>query len=153
LESSAGKSLASHAPGRWTLGSAAWAVGALALALAIATFAIAAQSARRVASPVQISVRAHPLAGFDNRDPSHRQFGFLEFRGGMVLTSDFKEFGGISAIRVQPDGANFIALSDQGWWFRGRIVYEGGRPAGIANAEMAPILGPDGNPLAQRRWY
>ncbi len=35
-------------------------------------------------------------------------------------------------------------LSDKGWWFRGRIVYEGTRPSGIADAEMAPILGADG---------
>ena len=46
----------------------------------------------------------------------------LEFRGGLVLTSRFKEFGGISAIRVQPDGAHFIAATDKGWWLRGRIT-------------------------------
>src|SRR5262245_29217458 len=104
LESSAGKPVSSHAPNRGTLAPAVWAMGALAVALALATLAIAAQNARRAAAPTQITVRAQPLAGFDARDPSHRQFGLLEFRGGLVLTSDFKEFGGISAIRVQPDG-------------------------------------------------
>ena len=132
-----------------------WVIAALVFALAGAmiSISIAAQSARRVEPPAQISVRAQALAGFDNRDPSHRQFGLLEFRGGLVLTSDFKEFGGISAIRVQPDGANFIALSDKGWWLRGRITYEGARPTGIADAEMAPMLGPDGRTAAARRWY
>ena len=42
---------------------------------------------------------------FEPRDPSRRRFGQLEFRGGIELTSPYKEFGGISAIRVRPDGA------------------------------------------------
>src|SRR5262249_58294623 len=71
-------------------------------------------------------------------------------RGGGSYDSSF---GGISAIRVAADGAHFIALTDKGWWFRGRLVYEDTRPAGIADAEMAPMLGPDGKPLAARGWY
>src|SRR6185503_7904488 len=47
----------------------------------------------------------------------------------------------------------FIALNDKGWWFRGRIVYEGSQPIGIVDAEMAPILGSDGQPLAAQGWY
>jgi hypothetical protein len=103
--------------------------------------------------PVAIEVRAQELAGFDTRDPARRQFGLLEFRGGIVLTSPFKEFGGISAIRVQGHGEHFIAVSDKGWWFRGRLVYDGTRPTGIADAEMAPVLGADGKPLAARGWF
>src|SRR5262249_8213434 len=75
--------------------------------------------------------RGEPIPAFDVRDPSRRQFGLLEFRGGLVLRSSYEHFGGISAIRVASDGAHFIALSDKGWWFRGRIVYEGTRPSGI----------------------
>jgi hypothetical protein len=56
----------------------------------------------------------------------------------------------LSAIRVAADGAHFIALTDKGWWFRGRLLYAGSRPSGIADAEMAPILGADGRPLAAR---
>jgi hypothetical protein len=44
-------------------------------------------------------------------------------------------------------------VTDRGSWVRGRIVYRDGRPAGIADAEMAPILGSDGKPLAARGWY
>ena len=32
-------------------------------------------------------------------------------------------------------------------------MYDRGKPAGIADAEMAPILGPDGKPLAARGWF
>ena len=113
----------------------------------------AAQAPRTSEPPVAIEVTAQRLPAFDHNDPTRRAFGMLEFRGGLVLTSKFKQFGGLSAIRVQPDGASFIALSDKGWWFKGRITYEGARPTGIADAEMAPILGPDGNTLASRRWY
>jgi hypothetical protein len=81
------------------------------------------------------------------------QFGPLTFRGGLSLTSSHPEFGGISSIRVQADGARFIAVSDKGRWLRGRIAYDGVRPVGIADAEMAPVLGPDGRPLAARGWY
>ena len=41
-----------------------------------------------------------------------------------MLRSPDRSFGGLSGIRVAADGAHFIAVSDKGWWFRGRIVYE-----------------------------
>jgi hypothetical protein len=131
---------------RWTV--AALLAGVLALA------AVPAVQTSPAAAPSRaIELRAEPIRGFDVRDPSRRQFGLLEFRGGLVLRSSDRSFGGISAIRVASDGAHFIAVSDKGSWFRGRIVYEGGRPSGIADAEMAPILGLDGRPLAARGWY
>jgi len=98
-------------------------------------------------------VHATPIPSFDNRDPSRVRFGELEFRGGLALTSDYEPFGGISALHMEPDGSHFLALSDKGSWLRARIVYDNGKPAGIADAEMAPMLGPDGRPLAARGWY
>jgi hypothetical protein len=126
-----------------------------ALIAAVLLFAIpgAAQSPSIAEPPVSIVVDAQPFVALDIRDRSRRQFGLLEFRGGLVLRSSSRNFGGISAIRVGADGAQFIALSDKGWWLRGRIVYDGTRPTGIADAEMAPILGPDGRPLTDRGWY
>jgi hypothetical protein len=96
---------------------------------------------------------ARPIAAFEPRDPARVRFGALTFRGGMSLTSSYREFGGISSIRLNADGARFLAVTDKGWWLRGRIVYDGTRPVGIADAEMAPVLGPDGKPLAARNWY
>jgi hypothetical protein len=123
-----------------------------ALLTAAGSYALAA-SIRHSRTLTRIEVRATPIQSFDNRDSSRVRFGELEFRGGLALTSSFEAFGGISAIHVEPDGSHFLALTDKGSWLRGRIVYEAGRPAGIADAEMAPILGPDGKPLAARRWY
>jgi hypothetical protein len=131
----------------------AWSNRRTVAALLAATLLFAAIPGDAQTPPAAIEVAAQPLAAFDIRDPSRRQFGLLEFRGGLVLQSSYKNFGGLSAIRVAVDGTHFIALSDHGWWFRGRIVYEGTRPSAIADAEMAPILGADGQPLAARGWY
>src|SRR5690242_12638562 len=97
-----------------------------------------AEIPRAPEAPVRIEIRARLIEQFLFSDPSRRRFGQLEFRGGMELTSPYRHFGGISAIRVRPDGERFLALSDEGRWWRGRIVYEGTRPVGITEAEMAP---------------
>jgi hypothetical protein len=128
-------------------------VAALVAGALLAAAAPVAVPTAKAEPPVAIEIQAQPLAGFEIRDPSRRQFGLLEFRGGLALRSAYKHFGGISAIRVAADGAQFIAVTDKGWWLRGRIVYEGTRPSAIADAEMAPILGADGRALAARGWY
>jgi hypothetical protein len=100
-----------------------------------------------------IAVQATPITAFDNRDSSRTRFSALEFRGGLALTSTYVPFGGISALHMEPDGEHFLGVSDEGSWLRGRIVYRDGKPAGIADTEMAPLLGADGKPLAARGWY
>jgi hypothetical protein len=129
----------------------ALAIAALSLALCLS--ASAETSLRQAEPPVAIEIAVRPIAAFELREPARTRFGPLTFRGGLSLTSSYRDFGGISSIRVGADGARFLAVTDKGRWLRGRIVYEGARPVGIADAEMAPILGPDGKPLAARRWY
>jgi hypothetical protein len=121
--------------------------------LVLAWIPAGAQSPRATEPGVRIEVRAQPIAAFDLRDSARTRFGELEFRGGLILTSPHADFGGLSALRMAPDGARFLALSDKGRWFRGRIVYGGDRPLGLAEVETAPILGPDGKPLAARGWF
>jgi len=130
------------------------AVGTLfaAFLVVIALFGVA-EALRYIHAPARIEIDAAPVESFDTRDASRVRFGQLEFRGGLVLTSSEPSFGGISSLSMEPDGAHFLAVTDQGSWLRGRIVYRDGRPAGIADAEMAPILGADGNPLAARHWF
>jgi hypothetical protein len=133
--------------------------GIVALGLLVAFFVAAAPGATQRAvhapdPPVRIEIHAAPIVSFDNREPARRMFGLLEFRGGLVLQSSHREFGGLSAIRVAGDGANFIALNDKAWWLRGRIAYDGSRPTGIADAEMAPMLAANGRTLYDaHRWY
>ena len=38
--------------------------------------------------------------------------------------------------------SRFIAITDRGSWLRGRLVYHNDKPAGIAEAEIAPNLDP-----------
>ena len=119
----------------------------------VCAFVPAQAQTPRAESPLALEITARPLGAFDIREQTPRQFGLLEFRGGLVLTSPNRDFGGLSAIRVGSDGARFVALSDKGRWLRGRIVYEKSKPVGIADAEMAPVLGPDGRPITARGWY
>jgi hypothetical protein len=131
-----------------------FAGGALfaALVILLAT-SVFAQTPRYASVPTRIEIGAVPITSFDNRDPSQIRFGALEFRGGLELTSKNPAFGGISGLHIEPDGAHFLAVTDHGSWLRGRIVYRDGKPVGIADAEIAPILGSDGKPLAARGWY
>ena len=103
--------------------------------------------------PVAIEVNARPLGSFDLRDRSQTLFGRLQFRSGLVLTSSFRGFGGLSALRLDPKGERFLSLSDKGSWFTGRITYAGKEMTGLTDVEVAPILGPDGAPVTRRRWY
>ncbi len=125
----------------------ALSTGLLALAAGIGLAQRAANVAQR------IEIEAEPIEHFDPRDASRKLFGALQFRGGLVLKSSHKDFGGISALRVAPDGRRFIAVTDRGNWLRGLIAYRDEKPAAIVDAEMAPILGPDGRPLNRRGWY
>ena len=101
----------------------------------------------------RVEINATPIRYFDYRDPDLHRFGKLEFRGGLRLTSPSREFGGLSALHMQPDGSRFIAVTDTGRWLRGRVVYSGSAPSGIAEAEMAPMLGADGKRLIARGWF
>jgi len=106
-----------------------------------------------VTAPVSIEVNARPIPSFDPRDHSHVRFGSLEYRSGLVLTSRYRGFGGLSGIRLDPKGERFIALSDHGAWFTGRIVYAKREMTGLADVEAAPMLGADGRPITARGWF
>src|SRR5689334_12687943 len=106
-----------------------------------------------VTEPVSIDVNARPISSFDPRDRSHTRFGALEWRSGLVLTSPFRGFGGLSAIRLDAKGERFISLSDKGSWFAGRIVYRDREMTGLADVEAAPMIGPDGRPITARGWF
>jgi len=125
------------------------------LAALLFVLCLPAHAQRRATdAPVRIDVAARTIDAFKAGQSDQVRFGALEFRGGIELTSSYRDFGGLSAIRVAADGARFVALTDRGRWLTGRIAYDKReRPSGIAEAVMAPILGQDGRPLASRGWY
>ncbi|MBI5322652.1 MAG: esterase-like activity of phytase family protein [Bradyrhizobium sp.] len=106
-----------------------------------------------VTEPVSVEVNARPLAGFDTRDRSRTRFGALEFRSGLVLTSRYRGFGGLSGLRLDAKGERFIAISDKGGWFTGRIAYRAKEMIGLEDVEASPMLGPDGKPITARGWF
>ena len=106
-----------------------------------------------VTEAASIEVNARPIPFFDPDDHAHTRFGSLEYRGGLVLTSRFPGFGGLSGLRLDPRGERFISFSDKGTWFTGKIVYNGREMTGLADVEAAPMLGPDGKPITTRGWF
>jgi hypothetical protein len=106
-----------------------------------------------VTTPVSIEVHARPLPSFDSRDRSNVRFGSLQYRSGLILTSSFRGFGGLSGLRLDDKGERFIAISDKGGWFTGRINYRGREMIGLGDVEASPMLGPDGKPITARGWF
>jgi len=95
-----------------------------------------------------IEVEAHPLVW----NPDNRQelkTGELEWAGGVELTSSDADFGGWSGLSVSADGSRLLAISDEGRWLSGQVLYdERERIYGIGEARMMPMLGLDGKSIA-----
>ncbi|RXH34401.1 esterase-like activity of phytase family protein [Bradyrhizobium zhanjiangense] len=115
----------------------------------------ALQLEHAVAAPVSVEVNARSIPNFEPRDRSRTRFGSLDFRSGLVLTSPYRGFGGLSGLRfLDNKGERFLAISDQGGWFTGTIRYSGREMVGLADVEAAPLLGADGRPITDKRlWY
>ncbi|BCJ89581.1 hypothetical protein IZ6_03160 [Terrihabitans soli] len=93
-----------------------------------------------------IAVKAQPLSYFSAANPGQNVFGALTFRGGLVLTSDNKDFGGISGVRLAADG-KLVAVTDRGQWLTGKLTYDGAKPLALEGAELAPMLNANGKAL------
>lgn len=105
------------------------------------------------AASAALEVKARRIESFDPRDPTHIRYGSLEFRSGLILTSAFRGFGGLSGLRLDNKGEQFIAISDKGNWFTGRLVYRDRRLAGLADVKSAPMLDSDGRKITARGWF
>ncbi len=125
-----------------------WAGGAAAVALVLGLSILAgrggsAGDTRMLPEPVPVT--AHAIAHFRRDDPALRRFGPLEFLGGLELSGRHHGFGGISALRMAPDGEAFTALTDTGDWITGRIAAAAdGAPTGLSDVTIAPIRTVDG---------
>ncbi len=125
------------------------AIGLLALAVCVAP--LKAETA--TPGPLLIEIKSTLIDSFETRHPDRRRFGKLEFRGGLVLTSPNRNFGGLSGMTIDPDGKQFLAVTDRGFWLSGTIEANGDRPTGISKAAIAPVIAPDGKPAGESRRY
>lgn len=96
-----------------------------------------ADASRLPQQPTPITVEARPIAGF-HRLSRESRFGALDFRGGLVLTSAFPGFGGISGLSLGADG-RFLAVTDRGIFLSGRLVTDGDRPVGLEDVKAAAL--------------
>lgn len=99
---------------------------------------------------VPIELDAQPIRW----NPNNRNdltAGELEWAGGIIVTSDHKDFGGWSAMAVSTDGTTLLALSDQAHWLSARILYdERGRLSGLADGNIAPLLDLKGKTITSK---
>ncbi|MFD2236661.1 esterase-like activity of phytase family protein [Aureimonas populi] len=93
--------------------------------------------------PVEITARAIEAFAVGS---SQSRFGGLDFVGGFSFRASDRRLAGVSGFRFREGGGSrFLAVTDTGWWFEGRILRDGeGRPVGMEEARIAPILDPQG---------
>ena len=120
------------------------------LAAAVAT---PASSEATETGRMPVAVSARPIPAFEPRNPEKTRFGKLVFRSGLVLSGSHPRFGGFSGLWRSADGADLVAVTDNGFWLTAKVASRDGRLAGLSQAELAPILGSSGKPLHRSRYY
>ena len=94
--------------------------------------------------PVKAEIRRHIL---DGDDPARQEFDRLVYQSGIEIKSDAPGFGGLSGLRISADGAQFLAVTDEGNWIKADLVYEDDRLMGLNNIEIHPLLDARGKPF------
>lgn len=120
-----------------------------ACALACATGSPVPAEGRAPVETIEISAR--PITEFHiGRD--QKQFGPLEFVGGLEMTSASRDFGALSAFRFLKAGSDFIGVADTGFWFFGAIAHDADkRPSGVSNFRMQQMVDASGQPI-DKKW-
>jgi hypothetical protein len=130
--------------GRLLRGKRRWALAALGGALVVGAGIALGQSKPSVPETVEpVEVHAEPIAAFDKTDTTKSRFGKLTWRGGLVLTSPSPSFGGFSALALDTNGRDLLALTDAGAWMRGVLTYDGEKPVGLRSVRMGPVIDPE----------
>src|SRR5262245_37218822 len=113
--------------------------------LALLLYAMVPTPARAEKSDVV----ATPVAPQDVPTPFH--IGRLEYLAGFVLTSDAREFGGLSGVSLSADGATLTALADIGVWFRLALAHDAtGRLTGVSGGASGRLKDEQGKPLKSK---
>ncbi|MBZ9747310.1 esterase-like activity of phytase family protein [Mesorhizobium sp. CO1-1-7] len=102
-------------------------------------------------APVEpVAVSARPITEF-HIGRADKQFGPLEFVGGLEMTSPSRDFGALSAFRFLKAGSDFIGVADTGYWFFGSVARDADRrPLGIQNFRMQQMANQSGQPIDEK---
>jgi hypothetical protein len=122
-------------------------------ALAFPQSTVAQQQRAAIATaapPTPITVEARRIASF-SKVGGGNHIGKLAFRGGLVLTSPDKDFGGFSDLIVEADGRRMLTVSDEGHWLGADIDTDGTAPSGLSKVVIAPLLAASGKELSRKR--
>ncbi|TPM37848.1 esterase-like activity of phytase family protein [Mesorhizobium sp. B2-3-4] len=97
-----------------------------------------------------VAVSARPITDF-HIGHADKQFGSLEFVGGLEMTSPSRDFGALSAFRFLKAGSDFIGVADTGYWFFGTVDRDAERrPVGIRNFRMQQMVDRNGQPIDEK---
>ncbi|WP_274627625.1 esterase-like activity of phytase family protein [Arvimicrobium flavum] len=130
-----------------------WGVAAsIAAAIVVAAAVWPARSpADEIEGPFPVEIRARPISDF-RIGSADRQFGQLEFVGGLEMNGSSRHFGASSAFRFLKPGSDFIGVADTGFWFFGTIERDAqGKPVGVDNFSMAQMVDESGK-LISEKW-
>jgi hypothetical protein len=97
-----------------------------------------------------LAVTATPVP-LDASDPARTRLGRLRYLGGLRLEASDRRFGGLSALLWVPACQRLLAVTDTGSFVLFQPKEAGDRLVGIGAAWIAPILGADGSPPANKR--
>ncbi len=120
------------------------AFAVLASAFLVLVF-VRTPSAHADGTPFDVAVTPVPLS---EQDPDLTRVGALTYRGGLVLESGKRRFGGISGLSIDPQTNKAVMVTDAGTWIDGDVVLEEGRLVGFRNARLAPLRDATGKPIS-----
>jgi hypothetical protein len=138
-------------------GGSSWVTRGFALGVTLALIVVATLAFGGT-KPTSVNLRvapieviATPIAAFDRIDTEKSRFGRLTWRGGLVLTSPAKNFGGWSGFALDAGGEHFVAVSDAGAWMTGTLTYDGGRLKGMEKVQLGPLQAVSGQTMPRYR--
>ncbi len=104
-------------------------------------------AAAEPASFIPMQIRTTPINEF-RIGSAETRFGPFEFVGGLSMTSSGRDFGALSSIAFTDPGGAFVGVADTGFWFFGRVERDAsGKPSGIADFRMQPMVDAEGKPI------
>ncbi len=96
-----------------------------------------------------LTIEARSITSFDPSNGEQTRFGELEFIGGLELTSQRDDFGGLSSLGFFDDGRRVIMTSDTGFWLIATPRRQAdGRIVALKAAAMTAMRGANGAELA-----